>query len=133
MQRLEMDGALVPAEGSSLLAGAAPSWLEHASTDSSKRSAAERRAQRLWLTALSALCVLLFALAVSALTAASAARREAQVAMQLAASQRPQQAQASWNGISRIAFGSCTSYDIRPQPVWTEVGGALRKHCSNAH
>lgn len=23
--------------------------------------------------------------------------------------------------VSRIAFGSCTAYDLRPQPVWTQV------------
>jgi hypothetical protein len=32
---------------------------------------------------------------------------------------------ASWGHIRRIAFGSCSSYDIRPQPIWTEVSGAL--------
>lgn len=24
--------------------------------------------------------------------------------------------------VSRVAFGSCTAYDTRPQPIWTEVG-----------
>lgn len=29
--------------------------------------------------------------------------------------------------VSRIAFGSCTSYDKRPQPIWTDV--SLPVHC----
>jgi DNA-binding transcriptional regulator YdaS (Cro superfamily) len=28
---------------------------------------------------------------------------------------------AAWPQIKRVAFGSCTSYDLRPQPIWTEV------------
>jgi DNA-binding transcriptional regulator YdaS (Cro superfamily) len=30
-------------------------------------------------------------------------------------------AAAAWPQIKRIAFSSCTSYDLRPQPIWTEV------------
>jgi alkaline phosphatase D len=26
--------------------------------------------------------------------------------------------------VSKVAFGSCTAYDLRPQPIWTEVGYA---------
>lgn len=26
--------------------------------------------------------------------------------------------------VSRVSFGSCISYDLRPQPVWTEVHAA---------
>lgn len=27
----------------------------------------------------------------------------------------------SWGHIRRIAFSSCTSYDVRPQPIWTQA------------
>eukprot|EP00882_Tetradesmus_deserticola_P026846 GHRQ01029657.1.p1 GENE.GHRQ01029657.1~~GHRQ01029657.1.p1 ORF type:complete len:181 (+),score=39.52 GHRQ01029657.1:553-1095(+) len=27
---------------------------------------------------------------------------------------------AAWPQIKRVAFSSCTSYDLRPQPIWTE-------------
>lgn len=33
--------------------------------------------------------------------------------------------------VSRIAFGSCTAYDLRPQPVWTEVRGGRIGACAD--
>lgn len=30
-------------------------------------------------------------------------------------------ASPTWQGIRKIAFGSCTAYDLRSQPVWTQV------------
>jgi hypothetical protein len=41
-----------------------------------------------------------------------------------AAVERQQQgstAAAAWPQIRRIAFSSCTSYDLRQQPIWTQV------------
>ena len=35
------------------------------------------------------------------------------------------QAEPEWNQIRRIAFSSCTSYDVRPQPIWTQASAVL--------
>lgn len=29
--------------------------------------------------------------------------------------------QQQWPNIRKLAFSSCTAYDMRPQPIWTEV------------
>ncbi|KAG1658589.1 hypothetical protein FOA52_016201 [Chlamydomonas sp. UWO 241] len=36
----------------------------------------------------------------------------------------PMQPQPTFVPVSRIAFGSCTSHDLRPQPIWRTVVGA---------
>ena len=62
-------------------------------------------------------------MATSALAMASAAQAASQQARELvalAAYEEGPPPAGGWQGIRRIAFGSCTSYDIRPQPIWTQ-------------
>ncbi|GFH22296.1 uncharacterized protein HaLaN_19743, partial [Haematococcus lacustris] len=45
----------------------------------------------------------------------------------------PAAAAAGSKTVSRIAFGSCSSYDLRPQPVWTHVSctaAPQQPHCN---
>jgi len=77
---------------------------------------------RVWLIAVTAVALLGLALGLAAVGTASVAVRRASTAglrgegSSVNAATRP-----GWDPISSIAFSSCTSYDVRPQPIWTEV------------
>lgn len=70
-------------------------------------------------------------LSIAGLVVAGVARNQAAAAAAVAG-QTQQQVAGTWKHIRRIAFSSCTSYDLRPQPIWTEVGSSIDKLHSDA-
>jgi hypothetical protein len=71
---------------------------------------------RSWLLALSGLLLLPIALSIAALALSAAQFKQASSSSGNNSSSAPGDSSAV-----RVAFGSCTAYDLRPQPIWTEV------------
>eukprot|EP00877_Chromochloris_zofingiensis_P012778 jgi/Chrzof1/7754/Cz02g35160.t1 len=95
-------------------------FLNEASREQSKQ-----RRTRTWLLALTIATGILAVIAMTAVAlAASTQRLQDQLLKQqqlvggiLAGGTQTNQ---GWQGIKKIAFGSCTAYDLRPQPIWTQ-------------
>lgn len=81
-----------------------------------KEQQAQKRQRRLFLcTVIIAVVGLL--LSIAGLVLAGLAGQQAAAAASLTAGTHT----GEWPSIRRIAFSSCTSYDLRPQPIWTQV------------
>jgi hypothetical protein len=74
-----------------------------------QKDARSRKRTKLWLLILSAVASLSFVLSVVALS-------------KLPKQHHTAVAPPTYKHVSKVAFGSCTAYDLRPQPIWTEVG-----------
>lgn len=89
-----------------------------------KQQAAKNK-YKAWLISVTVLTLLGLTISLAALgTAAVVARRStsAQPSSSSATSSKP----PGWDHIKKIAFSSCTSYDVRPQPIWTEASAYSR-------
>lgn len=79
--------------------------------------------QSLWLIAVTVLALAGVVIAsIAAVTAEAAARRISAAALSGGSSAGSETTPAAgWGHIKRLAYSSCTSYDVRPQPIWTKV------------
>lgn len=92
--------------------------------------------QKIWLVVVTVLALAGVVIAViAAVTAEAAARRISSLSETTHGSSSSSTVSPSapgWGHIKRLAYSSCTSYDVRPQPIWTEVYLAShgRIHCN---
>lgn len=92
--------------------------------------------QKIWLVVVTVLALAGVVIAViAAVTAEAAARRISALSETTHGSSSSSTVSPSapgWGHIKRLAYSSCTSYDVRPQPIWTEVYLAShgRIHCN---
>lgn len=100
--------------------------LEHRLPHNGGGSAWSMRGARTALVLLALTSAVSLALSIAALTAVEleiASRDGAPpAATGSGSSSTPTPARAAFVPIRKIAFGSCTSYDLRPQSIWKKVG-----------
>lgn len=78
--------------------------------------------QRAWLIAVTVLAAVGLTVAVAALgTAAGTAQQTNSNSGGGNHGSSSDTKSSGWRQIQRLAFSSCTSYDVRPQPIWTQV------------
>jgi hypothetical protein len=88
---------------------------EHSDLYSQQTPAPIPQQVRTWLLALSGLLLLPVALSIAALALSATQLRHA------SSSSSNGSSPPGDSGTVRVAFGSCTAYDLRPQPIWIEV------------
>lgn len=78
--------------------------------------------QRAWLIAVTVLAAVGLTVALAAFgTAAGTARQANNSSGGGNRGSSSDTGTSGWRQIRRVAFSSCTSYDVRPQPIWTQV------------
>lgn len=78
--------------------------------------------QRAWLIAVTVLAAVGLTVALAALgTAAGMARQANSSSGGGNRGSSSDTGTSGWRPIRRVSFSSCTSYDVRPQPIWTQV------------
>jgi hypothetical protein len=79
--------------------------------------------QRAWLIAVTVLAAVGLTVALAALGTAAGTARQVNKSIGKASTSGSSSdtGSSSWQQIQKIAFSSCTSYDVRPQPIWTQV------------
>eukprot|EP00879_Flechtneria_rotunda_P012305 GHRR01012852.1.p1 GENE.GHRR01012852.1~~GHRR01012852.1.p1 ORF type:complete len:325 (+),score=82.73 GHRR01012852.1:519-1493(+) len=92
-------------------------WQDDLFLSTSNRQQQQQKRIKNLLIALVVFAVVALLLSVAALGTASSAHYKALHASEPSnAVVRP----PNWPNIEKLAFGSCTSYDLRPQPIWTQ-------------
>jgi hypothetical protein len=81
---------------------------------------------RLWLITATVVAAVGLVVGLAALGTSAVAARQSTLASRASGSSSSSSATGGfsapgWGQIKRIAFSSCTSYDVRPQPIWTQA------------
>lgn len=79
---------------------------------------------RLWLITATVVAAVGLVVGLAALATSAVGARQSAIASRASGSSSSSAIRGStpaWGQINRIAFSSCTSYDVRPQPIWTQA------------
>lgn len=79
---------------------------------------------RLWLITVTVVATVGLVVGLAALGTSAVAARQSTLASRASGSSSSATGGSTaptWGQIKRIAFSSCTSYDVRPQPIWTQA------------
>ncbi|WIA30967.1 hypothetical protein OEZ86_001015 [Tetradesmus obliquus] len=121
--QLEQDSDQLLGAGAAASASDRPRWwqkedgfLSITSSQPGNLKSSTRRSVPIWMLVLTLAALLLSVVSL----AVSVAKTSGPAAAAAAGAQQQSRPAAAWPQIKRIAFSSCTSYDLRPQPIWTE-------------